>query len=396
MNLKKHRLAGRQTKILAVVRISKASGRDMLSGMFRFIEQNPSWQLHLVQYDSEFTADVVRRAPADGFDGIVVTSPGAKGTLDALAETPLPVVLVSVHAAKVEKRRRPTVFIGNDNCALGRLAASSFLRNGNYAAYAYVPKTDEDWCAERGESFAEALAQNGKECASFASRANPAAPAEDAEGLVRFLSGLAKPAAVYASSDECALKVLAAAHAAGIKMPEQMALIGTDNDEFLVRHSNPPITSILPGHFKMGLRAMSEMKKLLTGSRGSRKPIYIPPVSIMERTSTKPALPAAALVKRAKAYIASHGCERIEVADVVGHLGVSRRLVELRFRQMEGVSLRCAIESHRLAEAKKLLLRTGLSVTAIAERVGFSGQNRLSHVFKTRFGVAPELWRAKR
>jgi LacI family transcriptional regulator len=179
-------------------------------------------------------------------------------------------------------------------------------------------------------------------------------------------------------------------------MPEHLALIGTDNDEFLVRHSNPPITSILPGHFKMGLRAMSEMKKLLSGDRGSRKPIYIPPVSIMERTSTKPALPAAALVKRAKAYIASHGCERIEVADVVGHLGVSRRLAELRFRQMEGVSLRRAIENHRLGEAKKLLSRTDLSVTAIAERVGFSGQNRLSHVFKARFGTAPEHWRTTR
>jgi len=395
MNPGKHRRAARQIKILTVVRISKASGRDMLSGMFRFIEQNPSWQLHLVQYDSEFTADVVRRAPADGFDGIVVTSPGAKGTLDALAETPLPVVLVSVHAAKVEKRRRPTVFIGNDNCALGRIAATSFLKNGNYAEYAYIPKTDEDWCEERGESFAAALAQGGRECSCFASLANPSAPVEDADGLVRFLSGLAKPAAVYAASDECALKVLAAAHAAGIRIPEHLALIGTDNDEFLVRHSNPPITSILPGHFKMGLRAMSEMKKLMSGGRGSRKPIYIPPVSIMERTSTKPALPAAALVKRTKAYIASHGCERIEVADVVGHLGVSRRLAELRFRQMEGVSLRRAIENHRLSEAKKLLSHTDLSVTAIAERVGFSGQNRLSHVFKARFGVAPELWRAK-
>ena len=237
MKQKKRHSAGRKIKILAVVRISKASGRDMLSGMFRFIEQNPSWQLHLVQYDSEFTADVVRSAPADGFDGIVVTSPGAKGTLDALAETPLPVVLVSVHAAKVEKRRRPTVFIGNDNCALGRIAATSFLKNGNYAEYAYIPKTDEDWCEERGESFAAALAQGGRQCSCFASQANPSAPVEDADGLVRFLSGLAKPAAVYAASDECALKVLAAAHAAGIRIPEHLALIGTDNDEFLVRHS---------------------------------------------------------------------------------------------------------------------------------------------------------------
>ena len=396
MNPGKHRRAARQIKILTAVRISKASGRDMLSGMFRFIEQNPAWQLHLVQYDPEFTADIVRRAPKEGFDGIVATFPGSEGVLDALAETPLPGVLVSVHSDRMEKRRRPVVLIGNDNGALGRLAATSFMKNGNYAAYAYVPKNDEGWCAERGESFAATLAQSGMECATFASCANPSAPSEDAEGLAGFLSGLAKPAAVYAASDECALKVLAAAQAAGVKIPEQMALIGTDNDEFLVRHSNPPITSILPGHFKMGLRAMSEMKKLLSGGRGSRKPIYIPPVSIMERTSTKPALPAAALVKRAKAYIASHGCERIEVADVVGHLGVSRRLAELRFRQMEGVSLRRAIENHRLAEAKKLLSRTGLSVTAIAERVGFSGQNRLSHVFKARFGTAPEHWRTTR
>ena len=396
MKAGKQHLAGRQIKILAAVRISKASGRDMLSGMFRFIEQNPSWQLQLVQYDPEFTADVVRRAQADGLDGIVATFPGAAGALDALAETRLPVVLVSVRTSALAKRRRPTVFIGNDNVAIGRLAASSFLKNGNYASYAYVPKTDEYWCAERGENFSATLAQSGRQCGMFASAASPEAPIEDTGGLVRFLSALPKPAAVYASSDECALKVLAAAHAAGIRIPEHLALIGTDNDEFLVRHSNPPITSILPGHFKMGLRAMSEMKKLLSGGRGSRKPIYIPPVSIMERTSTKPALPAAALVKRAKAYIASHGCERIEVADVVGHLGVSRRLAELRFRQMEGVSLRRAIENHRLGEAKKLLSRTDLSVTAIAERVGFSGQNRLSHVFKARFGTAPEHWRTTR
>ena len=118
MNQKRRHLVRRWIKILAAVRISKASGRDMLSGMFRFIEQNPFWQLHLIQYDSDFTADVVRRAPAEGFNGIVVTNPGANGTLDALAETPLPVVLVSVRAPKVEKRRHPIAFIGNDNGAL--------------------------------------------------------------------------------------------------------------------------------------------------------------------------------------------------------------------------------------------------------------------------------------
>ena len=177
-----------------------------------------------------------------------------------------------------------------------------------------------------------------------------------------------------------------------------MALIGTDNDEFLVRHSTPPISSILPGHVKMGFRAASELAKMLKRRRSAAKPVpvFIPPVSVIERASTKPVLPATVLVARAKAYIAAHGCERIDVADVTGHLGVSRRLAELRFRQTEGKSIRRAIEDRRMEEAQKLLARTDLSVTAIAKRIGLSGQNRLSHVFKSRFGLAPDLWRAER
>ncbi len=392
MKRKRHS-AGRQIRILVAVRISKASGRDMLTGLFRFFEENPNWQLHLVQYDSDFTPEVIASAKENGFDGIIATFPGAEGSVEALSCSPLPIVLVNVYGPPLAKRRGPTVMILNDNVVIGRLAASTFCRNGSYASYAYVPKTDEDWCAARGERFVATLAQSGRDCAIFRSTAIPEAPFEDHDALVGFLSALAKPAAVYSASDECALKVLAAARDAGIKVPEQMALIGTDNDEFLVRHSNPPVSSILPGHVKMGLRAATEMKKLLAGHVSPGKPILISPVSVIERASTRPVLPAAALLKRAKAYIAAHGCERIEVSDVVGHLGVSRRLAELRFRQMEGKSIRRAIEDHRLDEAKKLLKRTKLSVTEIAARTGFSGQNRLSHVFKTRFGLAPENWR---
>lgn len=384
--------------ILAAVRIARASGRDNLSGIFRFIEQNSGWQLHLVQYNEEFSAEVVRSAKDRGFDGIIATIPGSDATIAALAETPLPVVLVNVHSPALARRSGPTSVVRNDNAAIGRLAATAFLKNGHYASFAYVPKLDEDWCHERGESFRARLAENGQTCKVFTSTSSPNAPCEDKEGLATFLAALPKPAAVYASSDECAVKVLAAANDANVKVPEQISLMGTDNDEFLVRHSTPPISSILPGHVKMGYRAASELAKMLKPRRGSAtpKPIYIPPVSVIERASTKPVLPAATLVARTKAYIAEHGCQRIDIADVSGHLGVSRRLAELRFRQMEGKSIRRAIEDHRMEEAKRLLAKTSLSVTAIAERIGISGQNRLSHVFKARFGLAPEHWRAGR
>jgi LacI family transcriptional regulator len=282
MKRKRHS-AGRQIRILAAVRISKASGRDVLSGMFRFFEENPNWQLHLVQYDSEFTADIVRRAAGEGFDGIVATFPGAAGTLEALGETGLPVVLAGVHASGAGKSRRSATFIENDNIAIGRLAASSFLRNGNYTAYAYVPKADEYWCAERGESFSATLAQSGKECSLFSSRTNPAAPVEDAEGLVGFLSDLPKPAAVYAASDECALKVLAAAHAAGIKVPQDISLIGWESCG-VSENMMPPLTTIGQNFMALATTAIDTFEMIWNGK--------IPPLSqaveyqFFERNST--------------------------------------------------------------------------------------------------------------
>ena len=392
----KRRTTKNPVNILAAVRIARASGRDVLSGIFRFLEKNQNWQLHLVQYDADFTPDLVRNAGDKGFDGIIATIPGATGTVDALAETPLPVVFVNIKPPALARRRRPYAVILNDNAAIGQLAATTFLKNGNYNSYAYIPRTRDDWFLKRGKGFAKTLAQNGKSCEWFRSAKLPDTPSDDADGLAAFLSALPKPAAVYAGSDECAIKALNAAKEANLRIPEQMALMGTDNDEFLVRHSNPPVSSIFPGHVKMGFSAASELSKLLAGRKRPKDAIYIPPIGVMERASTKPVLPSAMLVKRTKAYIDAHACGRLDVADVAGYLGVSRRLAELRFRQMENMSIRKAIEDRRMKEAKHLLARTRLSVTEIAKRIGFSGQNRLSHVFKARFGVAPELWRRQR
>ena len=386
----------KHVKILAAVQIASASGRDILSGIFKFLEDHANWQFHLIQYSKDFLPEAVASAPENGFDGIMATFPGADGTLDALLKTPLPVVFVNVGFQDIAKRRRPCADVRNDNAAIGHLAATSFLKNRGYSSFAFVPANDKRWNVERGNAFRETLSRAGMQCATFSSAVRPDSPFEDGDGLTDFLSSLPKPAAVFAASDECAVRVLSVATAVGISVPDQMALLGVDNDEFLVRHSNPPISSILPGHVRMGLRAAQEMNALLKGRPRSRDPIFIPPVAVMERASTKPVLPAVALVRRAKAYIAAHGCERIDVTDIVGHLGVSRRLAELRFRQIEGNSLRQALEGRRIEEVKRLLAKTQLSVTAIAERTGFSGQNRLCHVFTERVGVSPTQYRTSR
>lgn len=383
--------------MLAAIWIARAGGRDTLSGIFRFIEVNPDWQIVLVQSDAEFTPELVRTAKDRGFDGIIATIPGSEETLAALVETPLPVVVKNVRSPAFTARRGPTAFIYNDNDAIGRLAAAPLLKNGRYASFAYVPEFDTDWCRDRGKGFAARLAESGEECRIFNSETSPAAPCEDADGLAAFLAALPKPAAVYAATDQCATNVLAAAEAAKVSIPGQMALLGTDNDEFLVRHSSTPISSIKLGHVKMGYMAAKTLATFMRGRRSPAKPvqIYIPPVSVVERASTRPVPPATVLVARAKTYIADHAHERIDVMDVVGHLGVSRSLIEKRFRQLEGKSIHQVMEEKRLAEARRLVEKTALPIKEIAARCGFSGQNRLSHVFKARFGLAPGHWRTR-
>lgn len=393
----RHNTRKRRFRVLAAVWIARAGGRDTLNGIFRFIEVNPDWQIVLVQSDAEFTPELVRTAKDRGFDGIIATIPGSGETLAALVETPLPVVVKNVRSPAFAARRGPTAFIYNDNDAIGRLAAATLLKNGRYASFAYVPEFDTDWCRDRGRGFEARLAEGGEECHLFTSTSSPAAPGSDIDGIAAFFAALPKPVAVYAATDQCATNVLAAAEAAKVSIPGQMALLGTDNDEFLVRHSSTPISSIKLGHVKMGYMAAKTLATFMRRRRAQTRQvqIHIPPVSVVERASTKPIPPATALVARAKAYIADHACERIDVMDVVGHIGVSRSLIEKRFRQMEGTSLRRAIEERRLAEARRLLEKTALPIKEIASRCGFSGQNRLSHVFKTRFGLAPEHWRMR-
>ena len=210
----RHNIVTKRFRVLAALWIARASGRDTLNGIFRFVETHPNWQIVLVQSDAEFTPELVQTAKDRGFDGIIATIPGSEETLAALVETPLPVVVKNVRSPAFAARRGPTAFIYNDNDAIGRLAAATLLKNGRYASFAYVPEFDTDWCRDRGRGFEARLAEGGEECHLFTSTSSPAAPGSDIDGIAAFLAALPKPVAVYAATDQCATNVLAAAEAA--------------------------------------------------------------------------------------------------------------------------------------------------------------------------------------
>lgn len=389
----KNKNSKKQINILVAVKISHTSGRDLLSGIFKFLEANVSWQIHLVQTTEEFSAKLREQFNQNDFDGIIATFPISDEAIDLLAASDLPTVLVNIEDKRLLNRNGKTSFIKNDNAAIGKKAANLFLTNGQYASFVCFSNSDSRWSYERSKGFEDALKENKKDCLKITIDTISGEAREKSKTLQDILVKTPKPSAIYATSDECAIKILKEANTKKIKIPYDIGLLGTDNDEFLVSHSNPPISSIVPGHTKMGLRAAQELKKLVDGDLAPEKPIYISPVNIIERMSTKPIMPGNILVKHIKAYIKANYNKRLRVSDIASHLGISKRLAELRFKQTEGISIHKAIEELRVREAKKLLQKSELSITEIAKRTGFLSQNRLAHFFKQHFSMSPTQWR---
>lgn len=381
-------------KILVAVKLDYGSGRDIMSGLFRFLDAKNDWNVKLLQSEGEVTPEIIRTAQDDGVSGIIISFAPSDVTRRELLRTSIPLVLVGIRDPELERRTGPTRFIRNDNAAIGRLAASHFSSCGVFNSYGLVPFAGEDWSRERGEAFREAarkIAVNVEEFAGTAPKGSP----EDLGSLARWLKTLVKPTAVFAVCDTRAAQVLEAAQTARMKVPTQVAILGSDNDEYLTSHTVPPLSSILPGHNDMGYKAGEMLAALMRRRNPSQVVAIIPPHRVVVRESTAHAAPTAVLIRRAREFIRENACTPIRTKDIAEHLGVSRSCLEHRFHEIEGRTIHSLIEECRLTEVKRQLRQSKRPIAEIAQMCGYSSANRLSHLFRQRQGVSLRDWRAQ-
>lgn len=372
----------RPRSVIVVLTLATISGREFFKGVLSGIERERNWSIHLVQDGRSFTGSHVERAVADGVSGLILHDWISADTLAAIARSPLAVIQTS-DPSSILRRRANTAFVVSDNRAIGRLGAGHLRECGQFNSFAFVSDADYRnslWSRERAKAFSSCCGERVRRCTT-------------AQDLNRFLSGLDKPAAVLADCDRAAVRVVERAGHLGIRIPEQLAILGVDNDEFLCESSTPTLSSIRTGHYDMGVAAIRRLDELLSGHRQIPKTTIVPPRSVVVRESTAYQAPSARLISRANAFIRDHACLGCKVSDVVCHLGVSRRLVELRYRQVEKISLRQAIEGKRLDEAKKLLKSTSATLQEVAVRSGFKTAFRLCNLFRRRFNCTPTEFR---
>lgn len=374
--------------IVVATTIGGAAGRDCLSGIFRFMRECANWRMQLFDSPQKVTADAVATA-----DGVITEAPLPQPVADVLRRRPMPVVLT--HNTSDHPCDLPVECLRLDDDAIGAAAFQYFSRLGNFASFAVVADLiDRGWAKARERGFRRAADEKGKAVHTLIIP-HGSKGARDELAVANRLRRLPKPIALFSVWDRLYLRVLGICQSANLSIPDQVAVLGVDNDEILCFGVSPTLSSIKPNHEAVGYTAAKELRRLLNGGPARNVTIRNSVREILGRDSTRILQPAEYLVRNAKDFIDRHADENISPRDVVRHLGVSRPLADLRFRELNGLTLRQEIAAARIREIKKRLMSSRNSLESIAITCGFTSLPALSRYFKRETGQTPSGWRRR-
>jgi LacI family transcriptional regulator len=201
------------------------------------------------------------------------------------------------------------------------------------------------------------------------------------------------PAALFAANDEYALKAITLAEELGMKVPEQVAVLGVDNDDLLVEAGPVSLSSIDLPTFKIGFEAARLLDQILKGESPQATMIKLPPLGPVTRKSTDITAIPDANITAALAFIRQHAADPISVNDVVKAVTISRRVLERRFQKYLQRSVYDEVQRVHIERACRMLIDTELQVVEVGDASGFSGRARFHATFAKAMGHTPKQYR---
>lgn len=306
----------------------------------------------------------------------------------------LPVVNIS---SALPKSPVPRAMV--DNVTIGELAAEHFLERG-YENLAFFGLEDTEYSKQRFGAFANQLAEHGLEPVSYL-----AAPTfvirgtgwlREHKALTAWLRKLPKPVGVFATSDARARQLMNSCQQLGVEVPEQVAVLGVDDQQIICEHYHPTISSIARDSVKEGYEAARILDRLLRGQMAKEEDVVVPPVGLVARESTDAVAVQDDRLQSVLRFLRANIEQPITVAEVCRHIDVSRRWLEYAFQEMLGESPFHYIRRRRLLHAKSLLsAEKRTSINTIATRCGYTSSNQLAKAFRAEFGESPRDFRRR-
>lgn len=374
-------------RVALMIETSTVYGRNLLQGITRYLRSHRSWSIYLEQREVDTTPPRWLRAWQG--DGVI-----SRWSDRRVGES---ILRRGLAAVDLSDRRPPfgLARIHSDDRAIGRLAAEHLLERG-FPSFACCTFSGELWAARRTEAFLEALAQAGHESRVYESPWHGAG-AHVREGeqaqVAQWLKSLPRPLGVMACNDIRGIDVLNACQTHEIRVPDEVAVIGVDDDVLLCEICSPPLSSVVPNIQQIGYEAAALLDRLMDGHPAGREETLVPPLGVTTRQSTDVLSVGDTEFATAVRFIRENACHGITVTDVLDHVSISRSTLERNFRSYLGRSPQAEIRAAQLARAKQLLAETEHSIHLIAELVGYEHVEYFNVVFKREMGQTPGQYR---
>jgi len=379
----------RRTRHVALlIETSREYGRSLLRGVIRYQRAHEPWAL-------SFQPRGLRELPAEWLrrwhgDGILVRADDRR-MADAVAASSVPAVELRFALPDLD-----LPCVGIDNRATVNLAVNHLLERGfRHLAFCGLPLRHNVVVDFRGVCFREAAERAGVEYSMFTPRGRAGDWEAEQAAITRWMEGLPRPVGVLAGNDDRGLQVLDACRQAGLRVPDEVAVLGIDNDEFLCNLCTPPMSSVDVGAERAGYEAAALLDRLMAGRKVAQKRFFLPPLGVVVRQSTDVmAIPDRELAEVIR-YIREHACAGIRVDEVLAQATLSASTMQRRFKELLGRTPKEEITRVQLDRARQLLAHTDLPIAEVASRCGFAQAKRLSTVFHAKVGTSPGAFRRR-
>lgn len=380
------RVAGTLKQIAVLVETDSSAGCRIIRGIANYAERNADWHLLIDPRDHNH-----RPILPDGWKGDgIIARPTSPQQMEMLRASGLPLVNVDDLVADDEA---PSVL--TDERQLADLALGHLLDRG-FRKFAYFAPPSLEYSKRRRDAFLQRLAEDDWPCEEYKPgyRAGRRIGwAEQQRRVERWIRLLPQPVAILAVDAVRARQLAEICHLAGIRVPDDVAILAGNHDELMCDVSTPPLSSINVANERIGHDAAHVLRQMMAGNAPPTEPVLVPPRGVSSRQSTDLLAIDDEEIVDALRYIRNNAHRGMVVEDILKQVPISRRSLEIQFRKYLGRSPAREIRRVQLERSRDLLGRRELSITEVALACGFANATRFGVAFKKDTGKTPYAYR---
>ena len=378
-------------KILLLTDFSSGYSRNLLKGIVRYSKEVGNWSFqrmplyYRMLYGENGVVEWAKKWQADA-----IIAQLTDVNIELLNDLNIPIIVQNYR-----DRNKAVSNLTGDYFNTGVMAAKFFLNRG-YRNFAFYGFKGAIWSRERADGYSHEIEKQGYKLAVLEN------DNKDREEwsynhtvLGNWLQSLPKPVALFACDDHFALQISETCNVYNINVPDDIAILGVDNDDLLCNISDPPLSSIVLDVENGGYNAGKLLHQLITKEITEPFNIVVNPLIIERRKSTEKYAVSDKNIRTILNYIEKNYANHLSVEELVKQVPLSRRVLEKKFKEETGESLYQYIQNYRIDQFTRLLITTDYSLFEAALQSGFENYKNVSRIFRKYKALSPAEYRKR-